>query len=500
MLIVLDGFGYQPHNKYNAIAHAKTPHLNYFLEHYPHTVLKAAGTAVGLLPGTMGNSEVGHLTIGAGRVIEQPVTILHSMIQDGSFYTNPVLVKELQRTQQAGKKLHIMGLLSDAGVHSHIEDIMAFITAAVKQGITNIIVHPFLDGRDTPPRSAATYLEQLEQFLATIGHGIIGSLHGRFYAMDRDHNWERTRASYDVLTHPTTPRFIRWQDALRTAYSHGNTDEFVPPVLLHAQGVIQNGDSIIHANFRPDRARQLTECFVNPHFNQFPTKSLALTSFITPTEYGAGLQTHALLTPPIVLHTLKEELVSHGKSFFAIAETEKYAPVTYFFNGGKEATEELETRILIPSIPKHDYIHTPQMSAPEITQTVLNSLKNNPKDFYLINYANADMVGHSGNFGATVKAVECLDTQLGLLYNMVIEQMNGTLYITADHGNAENMYDPAHHQPHTSHTTNPVPFIMLTNELKDSNAVLPLTQLSDIAPFILKNLGLPIPKEMEKRQ
>ena len=395
MLIILDGFGYQPHNKYNAIAHAKTPHLTSFLEHYPHTVLKASGTAVGLLPGTMGNSEVGHLTIGAGRVIEQPVTILHAMIQDGSFYTNPVLVKELQRTHHAGKKLHVMGLLSDAGVHSHIEEIKAFITTALKQGITNIIVHPFLDGRDTPPRSAATYLEQLEQFLATIGHGIIGSLHGRFYAMDRDHNWERTRASYDVLTHPTTPVLYAGKMHCALPIAMATRTNCTASFTTCTDAIVQNGDSIIHANFRPDRARQLTECFVDPHFNQFPTKPLTLTSFITTTEYGAGIQTHAILTPPIVLHTLKEELVSHGKSFFAIAETEKYAPVTYFFNGGKEATEELETRILIPSIPKHDYIHTPQMSAPEITQTVLNSLKNNPKDFYLINYANADMVAHS---------------------------------------------------------------------------------------------------------
>lgn len=500
LLIILDGFGYQKNHIYNAIAHAKKPNLDYFLNHYPHTLLKASGQAVGLLEGTMGNSQVGHLTIGTGRIIPQPVTILHQMLQDGTFYSNPVLISQLKRIKDSHKTLHILGLLSDAGVHSHIEDILGFIKAAVQQGITNIVVHPFLDGRDTPPKSASKYLQELESTLNTLGHGIIGSIHGRFYAMDRDHNWERTRASYDILTRPTIPRFKNWQQILDHAYNNGITDEFITPTLLSSKGVIQDGDSIINTNFRPDRSRQLTECFISPTFTQFATQPISITSFISPVDYGEGLHTHTIITYPQLQHTLKEELITHGKSFFAIAESEKYAPVTYFFNGGKESQEKLETRVLVPSIPKHDYVHLPQMSAHEITIAIQNSLKSNPKDFYLVNYANADMVAHSGNFDATVKAIECLDKQLGILYKTVILNMHGTLYITADHGNAEDMYDLVSQQAHTSHTTNEVPFIMITQEIKDKKIELPLSTLSDIAPFILKNLGLPVPVEMKRRQ
>lgn len=499
ILVVLDGFGYHKKTKDNAISSAKKPYIDYFLKHFPNTTLKASGKAVGLLEGMAGNSQVGHLTIGAGRIIEQPVSILHKMIHDKTFFSNDVLIEQLKRVKESGKNLHILGLLSDAGVHSHIEDTIACIETAVKQGVTNVIIHPFLDGRDTPPQSASKYLELLENLLKKIGHGIIGSLQGRFYAMDRDCNWERTRASYDMLTHATMPRFSHWQDALRSSYSAGNTDEFVEPVLLSDHGIICDGDSIIHANYRPDRARQLTECFISKSFHHFPTQPLTITSFITPVEYGAGLHTYAMLTSPVIEHTLKEEIVNHGKSFFAIAETEKYAHVTYFFNAGKEYAMDLETRILIPSITKRDYVNLPEMSALEITQMLLNSLKNDPKDFYLVNYANADMVAHSGNFGATVKAIEFLDTQLGLLYEAVVNGMNGTLYITADHGNAEDMYDTAHHQVKTAHSSNPVPFIMIAQELMDTQKELSLTGLSDIAPFILTHLGLPIPPEMKKK-
>jgi 2,3-bisphosphoglycerate-independent phosphoglycerate mutase len=500
LLIILDGFGHAGTDQPNAILEAQKPHLDYFFDQYPHTFLTASGTAVGLLDGMMGNSQVGHLTIGAGRIIQQPVTQLHTMIQDKSFFSNKVLVQQLQHIQKSGHSLHILGLLSNAGVHCTVEDIIAYVQAAVEQGIYSIFVHPFLDGRDTPARSAALYLQQLQDALSVIGHGTIGSLHGRFYAMDRDQNWQRTQISYDVLTQETQPRFLQWQDALAHSYLSGESDEFVYPTLLSAQAIIKPYDSIIHANFRPDRARQLTESFITPTFNSFPHKILPITSFITPVHYGAHLHTHALLPRPVIHHTLKQELLRHNKTFFAVAETEKYATVTYFFNGGDESIYEHETRILIPSLRCHDYSRFPCMSAKQITQAILDSLTTSPYDFYLINYANADMVGHSGNFKATVQAIECLDSQLGHLYDAVIKHLNGTMIITADHGNAEALYNTTTFaiQPNTAHTTNPVPFIVISAAYQQNMVELPVHALSDIAPFILQSMKLPIPLEMRK--
>jgi len=517
-LIILDGFGCRTEPANNAIALAKTPHITSWLLKYPHTQLKASGTAVGLLPGFIGNSEVGHLTIGAGRIITQPLTLIHNAIKDGSFFSNQMLNQHLTALQESDQSLHIMGLLSDAGVHSHVELLYASIKAAVAANIKNIIVHPFLDGRDVPPRSAQYYLQQLEDFLHQIGRGIIGSIHGRFYAMDRDHHWDRTQLSYQTLTEQQTSTSSTWQEILKKSYANGitalrqaqgdrkkesttpscMTDEFVIPTQLTPQAVIKNGDGIIFINFRPDRARQITQALIDPEFKYFPTDYRKPSFFITPVGYSKKLHTDVLFPQPLASHTLKDVLDEHEKSMLSIAETEKYAHVTYFFSGGRERVFHNEIRILIPSIPVPTYAPCPEMSAAQITQAVIKSLKKSPKDFYLINYANADMVGHSGNLPATIKAVECLDAELEKLYEIIVRTMDGTMYITADHGKAEEMVDSKTGQPKTSHTTNPVPFIMLRKNLEKKDINLPLTGLSDIAPWILEHMGLPVPDEMKK--
>jgi 2,3-bisphosphoglycerate-independent phosphoglycerate mutase len=495
-LVILDGFGYQKEQSHNAIAHAHTPHLTHWFATYPHTLLKASGPAVGLLPGTIGTSEVGHLTIGAGRVIPESVLRLHEEIDNGSFFKNPVLVNALKKIKESGKSLHLMGLLSDAGVHSHEKHLYALIKAACAAGIKNVYVHPFLDGRDVPPRSALTYLERLEKVLKKEGCGKIATIHGRFYAMDRDKNWERTGESYQVLTTPQKITYPSWKKHIEENYEKEIYDEFTPPFQVDPQGIVHGGDGIIFFNFRADRARQLTRCFTCPQTTPLALQKIPLAFFIGATEYDHDIPMEHLLTKQPLHNTLKEVLAEHHKTMFAIAETEKYAHVTYFFGGGREKEFSGETWKLIPSIKTKDYVHHPEMSAAKITDTVLDSLRQSPCNFYLINYANADMVGHSGNYDATVKAVECLDRELQRLYEVIVEKMHGTLYITADHGNAETMWDENAQQPKTSHTTNPVPFLEIKKGLEGGKEKLNLHELSDIAPFILQQMGLPIPAEM----
>lgn len=487
-LVILDGFGFRTNSEGNAIALAKTPNLDRWLKIYPNTVLKASGTAVGLPEGTIGNSEVGHITIGTGRIIQQPLTVINHAIEDGSFFTNPILCNELGKLRTTGKTVHIMGLLSNAGVHSSTKHLYAFIKAAQQQGIARIVVHPFLDGRDVAPKSAEPLLETLQKNLEQTGIGIIGSLHGRFYAMDRDRHWERTEKSYRVLTQKQNGSLPHWREALQASYAQGITDEFFVPTQVAPNAQICNGDGIIFINIRPDRARQLTQCFTQPHFKQFKTQALDLAFFITPVTYGTQTPSLVLYPQPIPDNTLKDILAQHEKTIFSIAETEKYAHVTYFFSGGNEKIVHHEIRILIPSIKAVSYAPYPAMSAPLITQAVIKSLRRFPRDFYLINYANADMVGHSGNLNATIKAIEVLDEELGKLYDVVVQEMGGTLYITADHGKAEQMIDSKTGQPRTAHTTNPVPFIMLRKGLENSGEKLPLKGLSDIAGFILKEM------------
>lgn len=519
LLVILDGFGYREETRFNAIAQAHTPHLDSWFAHYPHALLEASGKAVGLTEGSIGNSEVGHLTIGAGRIIEQPESFILHAIQDGSFFTNPVLQAQLTKLKKSGKALHIIGLLSDAGVHCREKIIHAFIQAAAQSGIENIFIHPILDGRDTPPHSAVTYLNRLDDFIDTIPQAKIGSLHGRFYAMDRDNNWDRTEKSYDVLApqffgsngknenqlnlknteipHPRSSRRIErpgvettWQQALEQNYISGITDEFIVPINLIPRAIINSDDGIIFANYRADRARQLTECFTQPSFDHFKRINIDLTFFLTPVSYGAHIHTQVMYPHKPAPHTLKEELSQAGKTIFSVAETEKYAHVTYFFSGGKESAFPGETQVLIPSIKVKDYVENPQMSAPEITQAVIQSLRTDPCDFYLINYANADMVGHSGNFEATKKSIEILDKELDKLFKVAVTQMHGIMFITADHGNAEDKFDEKSGQPRTAHTANPVPFLMLDETKRDRSEKLPLKELADIKDFILKSMDI----------
>lgn len=503
-LVILDGFGYRNDPLYNAIQQARTPHLDFLYATYPHTLLTASGQAVGLLPNFMGNSEVGHLTIGSGRVIPQPITRLHNAIADGSFFTNDALTNALALIKEKDTTLHIMGLLSDGGVHSYDEDLFAFLRAAKNAGLKKVIVHPFLDGRDTPPQSASIYLEKLETVLHDLAIGTIGSLHGRWFAMDRDHNWERTVTCYATLTTPQKNTFTSWREALTTYYNENITDEFIPPTSLGTPG-IEDGDGIIFFNYRPDRARQLTRLFLDAQVQDKVSVHPHLSVFLTPVSYGLPCtsttelcQQWMLETLPIP-NTLKEVLVAHNKTIFTVAESEKYAHVTYFFCGGKEEALSDEIRLLIPSIHTKTYIDHPAMSAPLITASILKSLEKSPKNFYLINYANADMVGHSGNFGATVKAIECLDEQIAQLYEAVVEKQGGALLITADHGNAELMANPETGTPLTSHTTSPVPFIHCSPETKHLSQPLTITELADIAPYILTLMHLPIPPEMTQR-
>lgn len=496
VLVILDGFGFSSDHSYNAIYEAKKPNFDHLVALYPHTLLEASGTAVGLPAHTIGNSEVGHLTIGAGRIIPQPSLRIDQEIAQGTLENNPILLNNFKKLQENKGRLHIMGLLSDGGVHSKQEHLYGFLQAAKKYGISSVFIHAFLDGRDVPPKSAEIYLTQLTQKIEFLNIGTLGSLHGRFYAMDRDHNWQRTEQTYNVLTSKQEIQFQTWQDAISFYYAQNITDEFIPPTQLTAESVIVPHDGIIFFNVRPDRARQVTASFVDPHFEKFPIKKTPLSFFITPVSYDKNLQTQCLLEEKQVTNTLNETLCKAGKSIFAIAETEKYAHITYFFNGGKEDLLPCETRILIPSLPLRNYKDHPEMSAQKITTAVVNSLEHNPHDFYLINYANADMVGHSGDFDATIKAIECLDIQLGILYHEVVQKLGGTLYITGDHGNAEQMFDFKSKQPKTAHTTNSVYFIMIRNGLENKPLPCTIKGLADIAPCILHEMGIAIPSEM----
>jgi len=496
VLVILDGLGFRKETKYNAVAQAKTPTLDYLRTHYPHTLLDASGKAVGLLPGIIGNSEVGHLTIGSGRIIDQPIKRMHDLINSGKLAENNLIKESFLELAKTGKTLHLIGLLSDAGVHSHIKHLFALIDIAHQFKIKHIAIHPILDGRDTPPKSAATFLRQLEDHIKSIPESSIASMCGRFYAMDRNKEWNRTEQAYNMLTKPEPIKFDKWKQALNHYYQENITDEFIPPTQFSHKGIISNQDGILFFNYRPDRARQLTETFIDPAFSKFPRKKLTLAFFITPTLYDAHLPTQTILEKPTINNTLMEILAQHNLSTFSIAETEKYAHVTYFFNAGREKLYPHEVRTIIPSITAKTYKDIPEMQANEITKQVIASLKN-PKDFYLINYANPDMVAHSGDLESTKKAVECIDKQVKQLYEIVVEKMNGTLYITSDHGNAEIMWDEENNQPHTAHTTNPVEFIFIKKTVKDKRIDLQIKGLKDIAPFILKNLELPIPKEMK---
>ncbi len=494
MLMILDGWGIAPPSSTNAVTRARTPHLDYYFNRYPHSQLRCSGEAVGLPEGQMGNSEVGHLSIGSGRIIYQSLTRISRAVKDGSLEKNPVLVKAMEEARDGGKKLHLLGLLSDGGVHSHIDHLLGLLAMAQKMGVEKVCVHAFLDGRDTPPQSAAPFLEQVEKACKELGVGQIATVSGRYYAMDRDKRWERIRKVYDCMTGGEALEAPSAAEGLAAAYGAGQTDEFVVPFrVAGVDGKVEKGDSLIFFNFRPDRARELTHVFTDPEFAGFPRKETALpVHFVSMTEYEKGLQAAVAFPPEAIKDTLAEVVSRAGLHQLHIAETEKYAHVTFFFNGGREQPFPNEDRILVPSPKVATYDLQPEMSAYLVTEKLQEALAKDLYDLVILNFANPDMVGHTGSLEAAVKALEAVDECVGSLAETVLQKC-GALCITADHGNLEEMEDPVTHAPMTAHTTNPVPFLVVGAE--------PGTQvedggLSDIAPTLLDLLDLPEPEAM----
>lgn len=498
VLIILDGFGYSESAKYNAISAAKAPTWQTLWAHAPKTTIGTSGMAVGLPEGQMGNSEVGHMTLGAGRVVYQNFTRINKAISDGEFFENPVYCKAIDGAVSKGKAVHIMGLLSPGGVHSHEDHILAMIEMAAKRGAEKLYLHAFLDGRDCPPRSALPSLMRAEEKFAAVGKGRIASICGRFYAMDRDQRWDRVQAAYDLMASGRAEHSAASaEDALVAAYERGENDEFVlPTVIADAQThavAVEDGDTMIFMNFRPDRARQITNAFVDSDFDGFErSKRPALSDFVMTTEYSGDIKANCAYPPANMVNSFGDVLQQHGKRQLRIAETEKYAHVTFFFSGGQEALYDGEERILVPSPKVQTYDLQPEMSAGEVTDKLIAAIESNRFDAIICNYANCDQVGHTGIFEAAVKAVEAVDACLARVF-AALEKVDGEALVTADHGNVEEMYDDSSNQPHTQHTTLPVPFVYVGKK--------PITlvsggSLADVAPTMLALMNVAQPKEM----
>lgn len=495
VLMVLDGWGYREETPHNAIAQAHTPQWDHWWQSYPHIVLNASGHAVGLPDGQMGNSEVGHMHIGAGRVILQDLSRINQAITDHSFIHNQLLLETIQSLKKTKKTLHVMGLLSPGGVHSHENHLFAFIQLCAEQQFTQVALHLFLDGRDTPPQSAKKSIELLENQLKQYPVAQICSLSGRYYAMDRDNRWDRVAPVYRLLTEGISDEYADTTlHALDAYYARGIYDEFVPPTRIGQSKPMEDQDAIFFFNFRADRARQLTASFLNPQLAGFERHKIPhLACFISMTQYADYLNTQCVFPPAILRHSLGEVLSQHGLSQLRIAETEKYAHVTFFFNGGSEQIFPHETRVLIPSPTVATYDQKPEMSAELLTSTIVDAILSQKYDVIICNYANADMVGHTGDFNAAVQAIECLDASMSKI-NQALQTVKGQLLITADHGNAECMFDDETNQPHTAHTNDPVPLLYIGHpdwEFTESNG-----SLIDIAPTVLKLLNIELPTEM----
>lgn len=500
LLLILDGFGYREEISDNAIAQAKKPNWDALWQQYPHTLINASENYVGLPDGQMGNSEVGHLNIGAGRVVYQDFERINKSIKTGEFFKLPDLLEAVNKAKANDKALHIFGLLSDGGVHSHEDHIHAMVEMAVREGLQKVYVHAFLDGRDTPPISAAAYIEKLENKIKQLGGGKIISICGRFYAMDRDKRWPRVEAAYDLITEGISEfRAATAAEGLQAAYARGENDEFVKPTAIAATGEsvlhVEDGDVIVYMNFRSDRARQLTHALLAENFDGFHRRHVRkLAGYYTLTMHDKnekGVTT--IFGPSDISNTFGEYVAKLGLSQLRIAETEKYPHVTFFFNGGEEQVFAGEDRILVPSPQVATYDLQPEMSAPEVTDRLEEAILSKKYSAIICNYANCDMVGHTGILPAAVKAVETLDTCIGRVVK-AMQSIGGEVIITADHGNAEMMLDVANHQPHTQHTTNLVPFLYIGRNAKMAEAG--KGALSDIAPTLLKMMGLPQPKEM----
>ncbi|HRD69051.1 MAG TPA: 2,3-bisphosphoglycerate-independent phosphoglycerate mutase [Legionella sp.] len=497
VLMILDGWGHNPDSKYNAIAQAHTPQWDEWWNSFPHMLLDASGLPVGLPEDQMGNSEVGHMHIGAGRVIQQDFTRINQALNNGEFVTNPVFVNTINQLKKTGNSLHIMGLFSPGGVHSHEDHLFQLLAFCDALEFKSVCLHLFLDGRDTPPQSALTSLSRLENVLEQHPVAVISSICGRYYAMDRDKRWERIEPVYDLLTKGISPnQFATAASAIDFYYQQNVSDEFIPPTIIGAKNPIVDNDAVLFFNFRADRARQLTAAFIDPKFDGF-SRSIQpeLLHFISMTEYDKTLPTTTAFPPIPMNNTLGEVLANNGLSQLRIAETEKYAHVTFFFNGGNETIFPNEERIMIQSPRIATYDLQPEMSAPELTLRLIEAINSRKFDVIICNYANADMVGHSGNFAATVRAIECLDDCMHKVWQ-ALAPINGKLLITADHGNAEEMFDDSTLQAHTAHTSEPVPLVYVGGGWHFVNRN---GSLIDIAPTMLMLLGLKPPQEMTGR-
>ena len=499
VLVILDGWGYREATEANAIAVADTPILDSIWTAYPKTLIRTSGKAVGLPEGQMGNSEVGHLNIGAGRIVPQELVRISDAVEDGSILENSALVKVCQEVRFSGGKLHFMGLCSDGGVHSHLNHLLGLLDLAKSQGISNVCIHAFTDGRDTNPTSGVNAIAKVQNHIDKIGIGKIVTVSGRYYAMDRDRRWDRVQQAYEIMTQEGEISKLSAQEVLQHYYAEDITDEFIPPTRI-APGKVEPGDGIVFFNFRPDRARQLSSAFVKPDFNGFEREKIDPLNFVTFTQYDATLPVMVAFEPQNLSNILGEVIAEKGLRQFRTAETEKYPHVTYFFNGGIEEPLPGEDRELVSSPMVATYDLEPAMAAAEVTKVAQAAIKKGIYSLVVINYANPDMVGHTGNTEATVKAIQTVDRCIGNLL-ATITKAGGTTLITADHGNAEYMKD-SEGNPWTAHTTNPVPFILVEGEkrkipghggevsLRDDGC------LADIAPTILEILQITQPEEM----
>lgn len=500
-LIILDGWGQSESSTSNAIKAAITPTWDALLANHRHTLVGTSGADVGLPEGQMGNSEVGHMNIGAGRVVYQNYTRIGKAIEDGEFHTNPVILAAIDKAVANKGTVHICGLLSDGGVHSHQDHLFATCRLAHDRGARAIVVHAWLDGRDTAPSSAQGYIQALTDALEPI-NGRIGSLCGRYFAMDRDQRWDRIESAYRAMRYGEAEyECLSAFNALQEAYLNNNTDEFMPATVIldhHGQpATIKDGDAIICVNFRPDRSRQITRAFVDAKFDNFDRgEPLDLADFVMMTQYSADIDTACAFPPYYLKNDIGEVMANHGKTQLRIAETEKYAHVTFFFSGGQEAMYEGESRELIPSPNVATYDLQPEMSAPELTEKLVAAIESCAYDLIVCNFANADMVGHTGKFDAAIKAVEAVDACLARIV-CALEKVDGEALITADHGNVELMTNPSTGQPHTAHTLWPVPLVYVSS--RNSNAKLSSGVLADLAPTLLHLMNLEQPEEMTGR-
>ena len=495
-LIIMDGFGYTTETKGSAIDRANIPNIKKLVEECPNTLINASGLDVGLPNGQMGNSEVGHTNIGAGRIVYQDLTRITKSIEDGDFFTNEVLCQAMENGKE--NALHIMGLLSDGGVHSHIDHLKALLKMAKEQNVQKVYVHAITDGRDTDPQSAIHYAREIEDYMAEIGCGEFATVNGRYYAMDRDKRWERVEKAYNAMVLAEGEKATSASEAIENSYKSGNNDEFILPTVITKNnepvGKICDGDSVVFFNFRPDRAREITRAIVMDEFDGFE-KSPIKSYFVCLTEYDITIpNVHIAFKPASLANTLGEYLAKNNKTQLRAAETEKYAHVTFFFNGGIEEPNNGEDRLLIPSPKVATYDLQPEMSAEELVEKVMAKIDEDKYDFIVVNFANPDMVGHTGIMEAAVKAVETVDDCVGKLVEK-LNSVGGSAIITADHGNAEVMLDAETEKVVTAHSTNPVPFILVGEEYKNST-LLSGGRLSDIAPTILDMMNLEKPEEM----